>query len=475
MTNNPEFDDLSDESKDSVLRFENYINNKEGGFFDLEQLLDILDYYVEIDNSQYFKEALDLGILLYPDDIDIRIRYSRYVVNNESYDKAIEYLLHYLELYPKNPDLLYSLGILYSEIGDRKSSVKYLKKSIEIDEDIEACQNLAQELALDNNFLESINYIEKVLKVEPDNDLALKTYSYCTQFIEKDQNTIDFLYKLCMNNPYSFNNWLSYGIVLSNFDEHFDAITAFDFCIAIDEKNAIPFNYKGESLIALDNIQGAIKVLHEALEIDPELSTIHFSLAQAYEKLDNWTTASSYYRECIKLDTLNADAWMGIGYCYFELDDFNSGEPFIIRALELDPDDVQNNITYAEMLYKEKKLSQSEEIFTTLYEQGQELDLVASNWALLLAEDNRIMDGVKIIQDTIDKHLFSDPYIYLILAEIGSKLPELNHYIMDILFDLFLSYDISIDIIKKYAPSVLEIPDFSELINTYININDKLD
>ena len=68
----------------------------------------------------------------------------------------------------------------------------------------------------------------------------------------------------------------------------------------------------------------------------------------------NWITAAIYYKDCIRFDKFNSDAWLGVAMCYFEQDDFHSAEPYIQQAIEIEPTNIQFRLAYAEMLYKGK-------------------------------------------------------------------------------------------------------------------------
>lgn len=467
--NNPFFENLNQDSKSSILRFENFILTNKDGFFDLEQILDIIDYYIDIDNDEYFKLSTELALNLYPNDIDVNIRYSKLLSITKGAEQAIKNLIKISKLHPDNADLYYSIGMFYSELGNNKKAIFYLRKCVSIEEDAETCFALAQELAISKQFHESIIYSTKVLDIENNNELALRLFSYCTQFIEPNDSIKQFLHHLCSKNPYSFENWFCYGMVLSNFNLHFDAITAFDFCNAIEEDNIEALIFKAQSQLSLNNINESIKTLHEALEIDSKNPLVLFNLAQAYEKLNNWTTSAYYYRECTKYEPENSEAWMGVGYSYFELNDFNSAEPFILKALELDNDNIQHSLTFAEMLYKENRAIESEEIYAALYETGKELEIVTSSWAYMLEADKRPMDAIKLLEDTISNHPFKEPFLHLTLVEIGCKIPMLTKFINEALFDIFLQFDIDYKTIEKFAPSVLITPGFEEILNSYID------
>lgn len=464
-----EFEDLDENTKNSIIKFNDYLSSLGGGFFDTEELLEIIDYYFSIEDNEKLGKAIELSLSLYPNDTEIIVRNAQYIALIKNYVEAIDYLHQYEILLPHDTDILFALGILYSQAGDSEKSIQTLKHCAENEEDLEVFLALGQELMINGEHDEAVKIFERTLAIEPTNETALQSLTFCSQFASDTDNHIKFLKQLCLNNPYSVQNWLTYGLMLYQNENYFDAITALDLCIAIDEKNFTAHLYKGQSQISLENFQEGIATLHEAIKLTQDEPIIYFTLGQAYEKQNNWTTAAIYYKECIKRDKNNYDAWMGVGMCYFELNDFASAEPYVKQALELDPSNVHYRLAYAEMLYKENRIEEGEEMYQTLYDEGFELAIVTVNWALMMAENNRSMDAIHLLQETIEKYNFEEPQIHLALIELSSREPYLQKYVSEYLFQFLLNNDVTYDILKQNCPSILENPEYESLIKTYIN------
>ena len=468
-----EFEEINNELNELIEKFEDCLSSGEGCFFDSEELLEVIDYYFAVEEKSKLKSAIDLALSLYPSEIDLIIRKAQYISQSKSPEEAISFLERYRKTNTEDSDLLFALAALYSQAGQTTKAIESYEYLLsQDDDDIEVYISLGEEYMTSQKYEYATKIYRKALNLEPINDVALQSFAFCSQFIEKPNKSIIYLKKLCKQNPFSEQNWIAYGLLLYYTENFFDAITAFDLSIAIDEEIPTAHLYRAQSLIALENYQEGITALHEALKLIPEEPIIHFFLGQAYEKQSNYTTAALYYKDCIKYDKYNADAWIGVAMCYFELNDFHSAEPYIQKAIEIEPTNIHFRLAYAEMLYKEGYFEKGEELYQALYEEGDELAIVTINWAMAMSSNEKLMDAIHLLRETIENNQFDEPSIYFTLIELSLKEPYLKDHLEDYLFKLFLEFDVSSDMLKQYCPTLLTNPQYETLIKTYIDEKD---
>lgn len=466
-----EFEDLNnDDLNELIEKFEDCLSNKQGCFFDSEEILEVIDYYFAISEFTKTESAINLALQLYPNEIEINIRHAQLISQKKNPQEAIIYLEKFKETNPEDSNLIFALASLYSQAGIQSKAIENYENLLDQDnEDIEVYSSLAEEYFSLNDYESAAKIYKKAIRIEPTNSYLLQPFAYASQYIDNPEKSIIFLRKLCQRFPFSEENWISYGILLYYTEKYFDSITAFELAIAIDEENATPHLYRAQSLIALEDFKKGIEALHEANKLEPKEPLVLFFLAQAYEKQDNWTTAAIYYKKCIKYDQYNSDAWIGVAMCYFEENDFHSAEPYIKKALIIEPNNIHYRLAYAEMLYKENYIEKSEELYQSLYEEGKELSLITINWAMSMVQADKTMDAIHLLRETIDSNDFDEPSIYFTLIEISSKDSYLKDHIEDYVFKLFLDFDISLEMIEKNSPSLLKNPYYENLIKIYID------
>lgn len=467
-----EFEDLDDDFKELIQKFEDCLFENQTCFFDSEDLIDIIDHYFSINSMNMVESAIDFALSLYPEDNNILIRKAQYIARAKTPQEAITFLEKQRAKTPNDDNLLFALASLYSQIGSNAKAISILKYLLELDDkDIDAYILLGEEYINIEDYTSAVNVLKKALLIEPTDDELLHSYAFAAHQLEDTAPSINFLKTLCEKNPFSENNWIAYSFLLFLTENYFDSITAIDLAIAINDKNPESYLKKAEAYVELGNNAEAIKCYHEALEINPDDPAILFVLGDAYEKTKNFKKAAYYFKEITKKYSSFADAWLGLAICYFEENDFAQAEPMIKKAIELEPDNMHFKLTYAEMLYKEGHMDLSEDIYQSLYdeEEGEDLALTTINWALALVYNNRLLDAINLLRETIDNNQFEEPAIYFTLIELASKEPYLKDHLEDYLFRLFLYYDVSIDMIKEHSPSLLKNPVYEKLIKTYID------
>ena len=87
-----EFDEINNELSELIEKFENCLSSGEGCFFDSDELLEVIDYYFAIQETNKIKSSIDLALSLYPNEIDLIIRKAQFISQSKSPEEAISFL-----------------------------------------------------------------------------------------------------------------------------------------------------------------------------------------------------------------------------------------------------------------------------------------------------------------------------------------------------------------------------------------------
>lgn len=85
------------------------------------------------------------------------------------------------------------------------------------------------------------------------------------------------------------------GINLFHAGRYADAVRAYDSALKLDPANPYVVNLKGYSLLRADDLEGSVRALREAVEIDPDYAWGYFDLTRALcatERFDEATQAA---------------------------------------------------------------------------------------------------------------------------------------------------------------------------------------
>ena len=68
--------------------FEQMLDNREYKYYDSEDLVEIIEFYLEVNDSEYAKRALDFAEKMHPENIDIKIKRIEYLLVINELKKA---------------------------------------------------------------------------------------------------------------------------------------------------------------------------------------------------------------------------------------------------------------------------------------------------------------------------------------------------------------------------------------------------
>ena len=151
----------------------------QGGAGDLRGLMGLTETYAAQNNHDKAIQLLKAELAKNPERSDMRWALANLEVRSQKYDLAIADFQWLLQRNPKSPDLYFSLGETYRRKGDLKAAIEHVRKARDLSPN---SANLWLTLAV---LLDSIGQpaeartsYDQVLKIEPDNAIALNNLAY---------------------------------------------------------------------------------------------------------------------------------------------------------------------------------------------------------------------------------------------------------------------------------------------------------
>ena len=358
--------------KELVQRFEKMLMDNGMYYFDVEEFEFIIDYYMDTEHIEGMKKALLYASKIFPQAIPVKLRRAQYyAIENES-EKALRLLNEIETIEPENLDIHYIRGTIYSQLQSSEKAIEEYNKAIKIGD--EGLDDIYSNIAFEYENLgrndKAIEYFQKALEINPDNDSYLFDLASNMDIEQRHAECIDFLEKFIQKHPYSTNAWFNLGMTFIRLELFEKAIDALDYALCINEELSMAYSCKAICYSSLKQSAKAIETLKEGLKCTMDKAQFLFLIAQEYEFLENYETAVIYYRDVIKTDPYFAKAYLDLGACYDKLEDFNSGHPYLIKSIELEPRNSEFLFTVANILSYRQQYEEA----TLLYEQCTELN-----------------------------------------------------------------------------------------------------
>lgn len=313
-------------------------------YFDVGQLIDMLDSLEESYDMGYFNDIVDLGLRLHPGNPDLLIKKCRALIEDDDIDKAREIMDALGDYDDENLHLMRMECYCYKK--QYQQIVSYMQPLVQ--EKADCLLFLFENLAvLCNNHLEpaeSEEFIRWGLELFPDS-VVLKEERCCAlEQSGRYEEAIKLCNELIDKNPYSYTYWYSLGryhLMSSDVDK---AIEAFDFALACSEElNEEVLTMKAYSLMLSGSYEKALEVyrLLEEHEFSPILIYPH--MGECYTKLGDFEQGYIVLKKMLDDHEKHMEltAYYNLASCSFQIKKPNDALNTLYRALKRYPEELQ--------------------------------------------------------------------------------------------------------------------------------------
>lgn len=326
------------ETKLLVQRYERMLRKNEQHFFDVIELESIIDYYLEDYKIKKASQAVDFALNIHPNSIEIQIKQAQVLFDVGDYKKAHKLLLKLEKIETTNTDVFLLLGNTNVILEDYKNAHKYFELALKFceDDEIEILLAIAITLEQTNRYTDAISYLNKAYKLDRSYMPVIYEMAFCYDKMGDNENSIKFYKRYIDQEPFSRDAWYNLGLVYNKINKYGEAIDAYDFAIAIDDKFATAYFNKANTLANSEIYIEAISVYKEYLNIIGDVAEAYFYIAECYERLEEYDLAIEYYLNTLKFDKKFADAIFGIGYIHYSQNNYSESQKYIKKAIKAD-------------------------------------------------------------------------------------------------------------------------------------------
>ncbi|WP_397539409.1 tetratricopeptide repeat protein [Rummeliibacillus pycnus] len=129
-----------------------------------------------------------------------------------------------------------------------------------------------------------------------------------------------------------------------------DAAKAFTQAIEANPEEPVGYINFGNLLASMDDIERAERFFQKAITLDENAATAYYGLANLYYNSERYMEAAKLYERSIRNGIEGADAYYMLGKSFEHEDQPKLGLPYMQRAAELAPEDLQIRLAYGIIL-----------------------------------------------------------------------------------------------------------------------------
>lgn len=276
---------------DLIKKYEQvrYMNKK--FYFDADEFTMITNHYITKKDILEAEQAINLGLSMHSHSPDLMIIKAKVLVASKKYEAAYDYLMTIAQD-DTNIDLLLLKFECLIKLRRTTEASAYLDYILEGDLNEADYYTFVKEIGFkcnDAEYFDSASMLlEKALKVDPTNTDVLIELSYAYEMSDNVEKAIELTNTLIDLNPYSFDSWVTLGrLHLYNY-EHDLSIDAYDFALAIKESDVDVLKLKAITYSEGYDYEKELIVLNECIDASPDDESLYDELLEKYREFEEY-------------------------------------------------------------------------------------------------------------------------------------------------------------------------------------------
>jgi tetratricopeptide (TPR) repeat protein len=321
----------------SLSKFESMLKTNKVLFFDTEEFEEIILHYLDSGKVALAKKALKLALEQHPKSSGLKLVQVEMLVFEDKLDTAEKLLNELYAIEPTNEEIYIQKANIHSKRDQHDKAISLLKIALKYTDDFADVYNLIgmEYLFMDNLESAKENFI-KCLEEDTEDQAALYNVVYCFEFLDQNEQAIDYLTKYIDKNPYSEIAWHQVGRLNYGLKRYEEAIRAFDYATLIDDEFLGAFMEKAKALERIKKYSEAIESYNRTIELDDATSYALLRIGKCYEKLGKKAQALKYFNLTVHEDPLLDKGWIAITDFYVRQKNFQKALFYVNKALSID-------------------------------------------------------------------------------------------------------------------------------------------
>ncbi|OIP84682.1 MAG: hypothetical protein AUK44_01645 [Porphyromonadaceae bacterium CG2_30_38_12] len=329
---------IDDDSSELILRYEKFVAGTGPGYFDVEELETIVDYYLRKGKTKESRSALDLGLRLHPDNVSLQIKRAKIYLAVGDTQKAMRILDSIADFNEYEFSLLKAEALLKS---GRSKEAQFICNKI-LENESEDVDNVALDIAFvfiaDLDIELAIKYLTIGDAYNDSNVDLLFELAFCCEQLAETDKAIATYNRIINIDSFLPEAWFNLGQIYFVQENFTKAINAYDFVLAINDKDSLATLQKAHAHYQLDEFETAMIAYKEYSDLTGEDWQTNLFIGECYEKMENFDHAILYYEKSLLEKTENYDALTGIAICLLEKELFEESIEYAKHALLLNDD-----------------------------------------------------------------------------------------------------------------------------------------
>ena len=306
--------------------------------------------------------------------------------------------------------------------------------------------------------------LRQCLRLNCSNNEAYEKMIWATEYSQRFEESVAFHNRLLNRHAYNWRAWLNLGFAYEALEKFEEAIDAFEFAFAIDEKCRAAYMEAGELHILLGDYTRAQYVYESAIFNTGDDALLLQKLGFCSEKTGNLHTALQFYQRSLELDADDGHTYFRLGECYRALGKRQKAIDAYLRAVAIDGRKEEYHAAIAEVYWQTEQYGKALSSFRKAAFTAPEDVQYWLRYAGFLFSVGQEKKALSVLQDA-QNYVFGAEIEYCQIACLISlgRRGEALYRLSEALVEDFDKHTT----LLSWRPELAENADFQNIINGY--------
>lgn len=303
----------------------------------------LIDYFFQNNQETEALKVCELSQSYYPFSTSLLLMQAEVLFQAQRFGQAIQALDAVDKLSGNMMEAILLRSDIYLSQFKFEPAISLLNNKIPLFEGAEKIELLLElsDVYDEHEDYEAVFYtLEKILEIAPENEEALHKISFWADFSGLQAQSVAIHKKILERRPFNALAWFNLGTAYQGLKKYIDAIEAYEYCVAIDEKFETAYRNMADAYMRLNWFEKAIESLEKNLELGKPEDVIYEAMGHCFEKQKDFHKARHFYREALRLNPADDSVFYRIGETYSKEQQWEKAARSYSKALTLNKENV---------------------------------------------------------------------------------------------------------------------------------------
>ncbi|MCK5535187.1 MAG: tetratricopeptide repeat protein [Bacteroidales bacterium] len=374
-----------------VSRFERMSGEPNLSYFDISDIEEIVEFYIEDNNIEKAKRAIDYGFKLHGDNYSLIILEAKYQIAQINFAAAEKSLKKAEKDSPENGEVDLLRAMINIFMKNYAKADKFIKKGLRKSANSADYMLVPLGMAFlqQKKYTEAAVFLKKYYERYQDADEILTEIAFAYYQASKFRLSLKFYQKHIDVFPYDEQAWIQLARIYNELEMPIEAIEAYDFALSINPALNIVFIEKGSILLAKNEPNKALICFNKYLKTEKN-GTILQKIGEAYSALNNISESQKNFKEALNFADARTDTlYFQMAKNYLELENYSKALNLIDKSILQNESNPNFLLIKGLVLTKLGKYKEAENIYKTgLKINDKHIDLWLNYSELYYYQDN---------------------------------------------------------------------------------------